>query len=69
MRKKELTELKRINATPKMMELARNNKKEITYYTKYGSEIKRKTEYDMMVRCQTRGKILMVCVFFSGGFK
>lgn len=66
MRKEELRNLKRINATPKMVELARNNKGEQKYKGKGygGSYLSKSTLYDIMLRCQTRGKYLMVCIFF-----
>lgn len=65
MRKEELRRLKRINATPKMRRMAENNHKIMKYKSKYSnSYIKRKTEYDLFVRCQNRGKYLMICIFF-----
>lgn len=63
MQKKELRSLKRINATAKMVELAKNNHKRMKYKSDYGRSIEMDTVYDLLVRCQTRGKILMVCVF------
>lgn len=63
MRKEELRNLKRINATPAMVQLAKNNNKKMQYKTQYGGCIERNTVYDIMVHCQTRGKYLMVCVF------
>lgn len=65
MRKEELRKLKRINATTKTVELSKNNNKKMRYKSKWSdSYTERNTEYDMLIRCQTRGKILMVCVFF-----
>ena len=68
MQKEMLRQLKRINATPKMVELAAGNKKEKIYKTDWGKEYKTDTVYDMMIRCQTRAlngsRILMVCIFF-----
>lgn len=65
MRKEELRKLKRINATPKMVKLSRNNNKKMRYKSVGGnSYLEKNTEYDILVRCQSRGKILMVCVFF-----
>ena len=64
MRRKELMKLKRINATPKMVEMARNN---VIYQVTAGEEWHRRnftTRYDMLMRCQTRGRYLMVCLFF-----
>lgn len=64
MRKEELRKLKRINATPKMVHLAQNNKAELRYKRKWSdSYLKRDTRYDLLVRCQSRGKYLMVCIF------
>lgn len=53
MRKEELINLKRINATARMVELAKDNTKEMK----------------IMARCQTRGKYLMVCVFLREDLK
>lgn len=53
MRKEELKNLKRINATPRMAELAKDNTEKIK----------------LLVRCQTRGKYLMVCVFLREDLK
>lgn len=66
MRKDELKKLKRIYATDLMMKLAKENKleKPLAYYGRSGYEKRKSTRYDMFVRCQTRGKILMVCLFF-----
>lgn len=65
MRKEELRSLKRIYATPKMIQLAKDNKKRMEY--SYTWDKKRKqvhmTEFDLLVCCQTRGKFLMICVF------
>lgn len=63
MRKEELRKLKRINATPKMVQMARYNKEQIVYKSRWGNK-KKNTKYDMFVRTQTRGKYLMVCLFF-----
>ncbi len=66
MRKEQLRSLKRINATSKMVEQAKNNKGKQKYKSKhyYNSFIEKTTLYDVMLRCQTRGKYLMVCIFF-----
>lgn len=65
MRKEELRKLKRINATPKMVQMARDNQKKISYKSSCGWPDKKKnTQFDMFVRTQTRGKYLMVCLFF-----
>lgn len=66
MRKEELRKLKRINATPKMVRMAKDNKRDVVYHAKYNfyTELKKSTVYDMMVRCQQRGCYLMVCIFF-----
>lgn len=64
MRRKELMQLKRINATPKMVNMARNN---AIYPVEAGEDWYKRTfttRYDMMMRCQTRGRYLMVCLFF-----
>ncbi len=65
MHKNELRNLKRINATPKMCRMAENNHKEMTYRRKWSPNDKKvfQTEYDLMLRCQTRGSLLMVSVF------
>lgn len=69
MQKEELRRLKRIQATPAMVRLAKENKRDIVFETDYGDHYK-STVYDIMVRCQTRnlneGRILMVCIFFPG---
>lgn len=65
MRKEELRSLKRIYATPKMIQLAKDNKKRMEYswcWDKNKKEV-RLTEFDLWVRCQTRGGFLMICVF------
>lgn len=65
MRRKELERLKRINATPKMIRMAQNNI--LPFPVKKGEDWREKeftTRYDMMIRCQTRGQYLMVCLFF-----
>lgn len=67
MQKKELLALKRINATPLMVKLAKENKleKPLIYKARYYySAYQKNTRYDMFVRCQSRGKILMVALFF-----
>lgn len=67
MRKEELKKLKRIYATSLMMRLAKQNKldKPIQYKSEWEtSYTEKKTKYDMFIRCQTRGKILMVAIFF-----
>lgn len=65
MRKEELRKLKRINATPKMVQMARDNQKEIVYKSSCGwRDEKENTQFDLFVRTQTRGKYLMVCLFF-----
>ncbi len=68
MRKEDLRKMKRINATHKMMELAKNNNldKPKEYIDCWGCEVttKKKTEYDMFIRSQSRGKILMIALFF-----
>lgn len=64
MRRKELMQLKRINATPKMVRMAQNN---VIPPFKNGTDWYERTfttRYDMLMRCQTRGKYLMVCLFF-----
>ena len=65
MYKKELRSLKRINATPHMRRVAQRNKLTvpIKYINSWGT-YKSETIYDIMIRCQTRGKILMIAVFF-----
>lgn len=65
MRKEELRNLKRINATPKMVQMAKDNNREMKYKSEHiRHEITRKTVYDVFIRCQTRGKYLMICIFF-----
>lgn len=65
MQKKELRALKRINATPLMIKTAKQNRLakpvtiKVSWYT-YTYD----TKYDMFIRCQTRGEILMIAVFF-----
>lgn len=64
MKKEELRKLRRIYATPKMMQMAAENQKQMRYESVWhGSALEKKTVFDIMVRCQTRGKYLMVCVF------
>lgn len=65
MRKEELRSLKRIYATPKMERMARDNCKKMVYRKAWGDgcEIVRPTEFDLLVRCQNRGRLLMICVF------
>lgn len=69
MRKEDLRQLKRINATSTMVRLAKENKQDIVYKTRWGN-YQKKAVYDLMVRCQTRelngSRILMVCIFFPG---
>ncbi|MCM1233487.1 MAG: PcfJ domain-containing protein [Ruminococcus flavefaciens] len=67
MQKEELRNLKRINATPKMIRMAEGNKQKVEYRRKYGGDARGKkmnTRYDLFVRCQSRGPYLMVCIFF-----
>lgn len=65
MRKEELRKLKRINATPKMVQMGKNNNKKMVYEDSRGwRNLKKNTEFDLFVRTQTRGKYLMVCLFF-----
>lgn len=65
MRKETLRSLKRINATQKMVQMAKNNKKRMVYKNRYGWRDKVKnTEFDLLVRTQTRGAYLMVCLFY-----
>ena len=65
MRKETLRSLKRINATPKMVRMAQNNKKRMVYKHRYGwGDRVRDTEFDILVRTQTRGAYLMVCIFY-----
>ena len=66
MHKKELRKLKRIYATDLMVKLARNNRVEtpLEYHGYYKTKCKKSTRYDMFIRCQTRGKILMIGLFF-----
>ena len=63
MYKERLRQLKRINATPKMIKLAENNNKKMTYKCGWRGELVLNTEYDLFVRCQSRGSILMICLF------
>lgn len=62
MRKEELRNLKRINATPKMVVMAKDNAAKLKYCTKW-AQIEKSTRYDIFVRCQSRGRFFMVCVF------
>lgn len=64
MRKETLRELKRIYATPAMIRHAQGNKldKPITYNCGWYT-YKYDTRYDLMIRCQSRGSILMIAVF------
>lgn len=65
MYKEKLRQLKRINATPHMIDLA-NEKGIFTYESPYGGEsLIRNVRYDLLVRCQTRGGILMICLFMA----
>jgi len=60
-----LRNLKRINATPKMVQMAKNNSRKMVYKNAYGySNRIKNTEFDLLVRTQTRGSYLMVCLFF-----
>ncbi|MCX4339976.1 MAG: PcfJ domain-containing protein [Lachnospiraceae bacterium] len=65
MRKEELRKLKRIYATPKMMQMAGDNHKKTEYSATWNKDYKRvyNTEFDLFVRCQTRKSFLMICVF------
>ena len=65
MQKEELRSLKRINATPKMVRMARDNERKVEYQSVLHDEIylERNTVYDLMVRCQSRGAYLMICIF------
>ncbi len=65
MRRKELLGLKRINATPKMIQMAQTNM--LYAPEEHGGAWEKRTfttRYDMLMRCQTRGRYLMVCLFF-----
>lgn len=65
MRKADLRKLKRINATPKIVQMAKENRKEMVYKSIAGWSATRKdTKYDALIRCQTRGAYLMIAVFF-----
>lgn len=64
MYKEKLRQLKRINATPHMIDLA-NEKGIFTYESPYGKSLIRNVRYDLLVRCQTRGGILMICLFMA----
>lgn len=64
MQKKQLRELKRINATPLMIKLAKENRTEKTYLNTEYNVYRLNTKYDMFIRCQSRGGLLMVCLFF-----
>ena len=67
MYKKELRSLKRINATPHMRRVAQRNKLAVPIkYVNLWGTYKYDTIYDVMIRCQTRGRILMIAVFFPG---
>lgn len=65
MRKEELRKLKRIYATPKMVRMAKDNCKKMEYRIAWDETQKKilPTEFDFLVRCQSRGRYLMVCVF------
>lgn len=65
MRKEELRKLKRIRATPKMMQMAGDNHKKTEYRATWNRDYKAvyNTEFDLFVRCQTRKSFLMICVF------
>lgn len=64
MRKEELRQLKRINATPNMIDLA-NERGIFTYEASYGEALTKDGKYDLLIRCQTRGRILMICLFLA----
>lgn len=64
MRKEELRKMKRINATDKMVQLAKENNRKTLCEAWPGRKVYKDTVYDVMVRCQTRGEYLMVCIFF-----
>ena len=72
MRRKELRALKRIYATPAMKRIAQENKLDNPIIYKYSWHTY-STKYDLMIRCQSRGKILMIAMFFpedvAKGFK
>lgn len=65
MRKEELRKLKRIYATPKMVRMAEDNCKKMEYRLLWDEKQTKilQTEFDFLVRCQSRGKYLMICVF------
>lgn len=64
MRKEMLRGLKRIYATQTMMAYAQNNKlDEPIVYDCGWYTYRYDTKYDLMLRCQSRGKILMIAVF------
>lgn len=70
MRKETLRKLKRINATLLMVEMAKNNQKQMVYKNTEGwSDKVKNTEFDILVRTQTRGAYLMVCLFFPEKIK
>lgn len=74
MQRKELRALKRIYATPTMRRIAQDNKLDKPIVYKYSwHKYTYSTKYDMMLRCQSRGSILMIAVFFpddvAKGFK
>lgn len=62
MRKAELRQLGRINATHHMIVLA-NEKGKYTYKSTWGSKIQRSGRCDLLVRCQQQSGILMVSLF------
>lgn len=66
MQKKFLRSLKRIYATPLMEKISRENHLDnpilIKSYWDYTHKFY--TRYDILLRCQTRGGILMICAFF-----
>lgn len=65
MRKETLRGLKRINATPKMVQMAKSNEKRMVYKSDSGwSDSIKNTEFDIFVRVQTRREYLMICLFF-----
>lgn len=64
MQKEMLRGLKRIYATPAMIRNAQNNMlDEPIIYDCGWHTYKYDTKYDLMIRCQSRGKILMIAVF------
>lgn len=68
MRKEELRKLKRIHATRKMVRLANDNNKKMEYRPAWDEKRTKilPTEFDFLIRCQSRGTYLMICVFHPG---